>query len=95
MKRYVYSPVVKEELDSLNQMIPNHNFVSISECEDTTPIKNLDMSLRLKYVLSSVKVYTFGDLKNLKPSRLVGLRNFGPRSLKELKEWVEWDDPEF
>lgn len=91
MKGYVYSPIVKEELDFINELIPNRTFVPISECEDTTPIKNLDMSLRLKNVLSSVKVYSFGDLKNLKPSQLIGLRNFGPRSLKELKEWVEWD----
>lgn len=87
MKKYVYSPVVREELDFLNEIIPNHNFIPISECEDTTPIKDLDMSIRLKNLLSSAKVSTFGDLKNLKPTQLWGLRNFGPRSLKELNEY--------
>lgn len=95
MKKYVYSPVVREELDFLNETIPTHNFISISECDDTTPIKDLDMSIRLKNLLSSAKVSTFGEFKNLKPIQVCGLRNFGKRSLNEIKECfnemgIEW-----
>lgn len=86
MKKYVYSPVVRDELGFLNVIIPTNNFIPISECEDTTPIKDLDISLRLKNLLSSAKVSTFGEFKNLKPIQVCGLRNFGPRSLNEIKE---------
>ena len=97
MKKYVYSPVVRDELGFLNVIIPNHNFIPISECEDTTPIKDLDMSIRLKNLLSSAKVSTFGEFKNLKPIQVCGLRNFGKRSLNEIKECfnemgLEWGD---
>ena len=60
--------------------------IPISECEDTTPISDMDISLRLKNLLSSVKVSTFGEFKNLKPIQVCGSRNFGKRSFNEIKE---------
>ncbi len=65
---------------------PKNNFLPLSKCEDTTPIKDIDISYRLKNVLSYSDIHTFKDLKNVEPTQLVMSGVCGKRSFEELNE---------
>ena len=89
----IYSYTIKRDLDYINYVTPSIKvFTPLTECDDTTPIENLCISTRLKNVLTSVEVFTLGDLRNVDKEDLISQmykqRNFGRRSLTEIKEYI-------
>jgi len=53
---------------------------------DSTKIMDLDLSVRTINCLRSLDIETIGDLKNTDKSLLLGSRNFGKKSIKEIEE---------
>tara|TARA_B110000858_G_C17497458_1_gene334447 strand:- start:64 stop:345 length:282 start_codon:yes stop_codon:yes gene_type:complete len=89
----IYSYTIKRDLDYINYITPSVKvFTPPTECDDSTPIENLGISTRLKNVLTSVKVFTLGDLRNVDKEDLISQmykqRNFGRRSLTEINEYI-------
>ena len=87
----IYCYTTKRELDYINYVTPRCDFIPPTECDDTTPIENLGMSTRLKNILTSVKVFTLGDLRNVDKEVLISqmykLPNFGRRSFTEINKY--------
>ena len=59
--------------------------------EDSTPIENLELSVRAYNCLKRAGILTFGDLKALKEDELKRIRNLSVNCVYEIKEkMIEW-----
>lgn len=56
---------------------------------ESTPIEDLELSLRAYNCLKRAEILTLGDLKNQSYESLLSLRNFGEKSAKEVKGALE------
>jgi DNA-directed RNA polymerase subunit alpha len=54
-----------------------------------TLLAECDLSVRLKNLFKLNNIITIGDLLNIDTNELVKYRNFGKRSVKEIKEFLE------
>lgn len=54
--------------------------------EDTRPLAELGLSPRVLNALRSRQIERVGQVLPMEPSQLLSIRNFGPRSLEELRE---------
>lgn len=54
----------------------------------TTPVKDLEFSIRLKNCLRTAEIFTLSELLGVTTSDLLRFRNFGKRSLMELREYM-------
>jgi DNA-directed RNA polymerase subunit alpha len=56
------------------------------EASLTRPVSDLQLSVRARKALQLLNVQTLGDLASLTEAELMGVKNFGATSLKEIKE---------
>jgi len=66
-----------------------HEIVNKSNALDQTSIQDLGLSVRCYNALTYYKIKTLGDLKEYDLTELKRMRNFGARSLAEVKEVLQ------
>lgn len=55
----------------------------------TRPVGELQLSVRARKALQLLNIQTFGDLASLTEAELMGVKNFGATSLKEIRERLQ------